>query len=108
MPTPAELSAFLGPTYGANLDSDQAASVLQVVTSHARAHTRGVGFDADGNPNADIAACILSGAARLISHIRMVQTYESFGPAIASFGAAPFSWSLAETLTLDRYTVNAL
>ncbi|SHX04580.1 Uncharacterised protein [Mycobacteroides abscessus subsp. abscessus] len=102
-PTPTELGALLGRP----VTTEQADAVLAVVTGHARAYTRGRGFT-DGIPNSDIHAVILSAAARLVSHPAQVGTAVVKGPEQASWTAAPFAFSLAERMTLDRYRVNAL
>lgn len=105
MPTAEELAAFLGPRY--SVDADQAEAVIAVVTAHANAYTRGQGFT-DGVPNADVSSAILTASARLISHSRQVGVGEVYGPSSAQYAAAPFSWSVAELLVLDRYRVKAL
>ncbi|PVA40351.1 hypothetical protein DDJ98_01605 [Mycobacteroides abscessus] len=102
-PTPAELGALLGRS----VTAEQANAVLVVVTGHARAYTRGRGFS-DSAPNADVHAVILSAAARLITNPGQVGRSVIHGPEQASWQAAPFAWSVAERLTLDRYRVNAL
>lgn len=103
-PTATDVATFLGPTV--TVDTSQATSVIAVVTSQASAYTRGEGFT-DGVPNADISAVILTASARLLSHPRQNQSYETFGPAIASFGAALPQWSVAEKYVLDRYRKRA-
>lgn len=104
-PTASDLSAFLGPRQSVN--ATQANSVLSVVKSMALSYVRGQGF-VGGEPNDEIAAVILTAAARLLSHSRQVSVGETFGPSSANFAAAPFSWSVAELMVLDRYRVKAL
>ncbi|ORA11375.1 hypothetical protein, partial [Mycobacterium arosiense] len=69
-------------------------------------YTRGIGFT-DGVPNTDLSAVILSATARLVTYAGQVQTYQTQGPETMSFGAAPFAWSTAELLVLNRYRVRA-
>ncbi|ORA17362.1 hypothetical protein [Mycobacterium arosiense] len=104
-PTASDVATFLGPNI--TVDTAQATSVIAVVTAEANAYTRGEGFTA-GVPNSDISAVILTASARLLSHPRQNQSYETFGPAIASFGASLPQWSVAEKYVLDRYRVRAL
>lgn len=105
-PTAADLSAFLGPRYP--VDTGQAIAILSVVTAMCRAYTRSSGFDSEGLPNPDLSAVILSASARLLSHSRQISVSETYGPNSAAFASAPFSWSVAELATLDRYRVKAL
>ncbi|UXA08680.1 hypothetical protein KXD96_11770 [Mycobacterium sp. SMC-2] len=105
-PTASDLGTFLGPMYGADLDSGQATSVLATVTAMASAYTRGVGFT-NGVPNSDISAVILTASARMISHIRQTQVYEVQGPESQNIMDNKLVWSTAELSVLNRYRVMA-
>lgn len=104
-PTAADLAAFIGPNHPPT--SSQSTSVIGVVTSMASAYTRGVGFT-DGVPNSDISSVILTAGARLLSHARQVSVSETQGPESAQYAAAPFEWSVAELMTLNRYRAMAM
>ncbi len=106
LPTSADLSALMGR----NLDSEQAVQVLAIVTSMAKAHTRGGrGFDANGDPVAEIRAVILTASARLLSNAKGGLLYdESVGPESISYRSAFNGWTLVERMCLDRYRINAL
>lgn len=99
-PDATALGAFLGRT----VDSAQAASVIQVITSLAKSYTRGQGFT-DAGPNEDIASVILTASARLISNSTGLRYAEVEGPSQVSYSTAFVGWSLAETLVLNRYRV---
>jgi len=102
-PTAGELGKFLGR----EVNADQAAEVIRAVTAQASAYTRGYGFTS-GVPCDEIRSCILTCAARLISHPRQVGMDETRGPDSARWMASPISWSVSELLTLDRYAPQAL
>ncbi|MCV7132521.1 hypothetical protein H7J06_05935 [Mycobacterium hodleri] len=93
---------------GRNLDSEQAVQVLAIVTSMAKAHTRGRGFDANGDPVAEIRAVILTASARLLSNAKGLLYDESVGPESISYRSAFNGWTLVERMCLDRYRINAL
>lgn len=101
-PDAAALGAFLGRT----VDSAQAASVVQVITSLAKSYTRGQGFT-DAGPNDDIAAVILTASARLISNSSGLQYSESEGPSAVEFRSAFNGWTLPEMFALNRFRVRA-
>lgn len=99
-PTTGDLSDFLGT----EVNADQAAAVLSVITSMASAYVRGQGITA-GEPNDDIRAVILSAAARLVSNAAQVES-ESMGPFAVTYRGFD-GWTIAEKYTLDRYRVKA-
>jgi hypothetical protein len=82
------------------------AQVLATVTQLAQAYTRGVGFTGS-TPNADIAAVILTAAARLLAHPRQLAIDETVGPDSASFHGGFTGWTVLETIVLNRYRVTA-
>ena len=104
-PTYTDLGALLGRA----VTSEQGGAVLSVVSSMAKAYTRGVGFTADG-PNDEIRAVILSAASRLVvnSPNPQASTFETHGPDSFRHEGAPFAFSVSELMTLNRYRVRAL
>lgn len=101
MPTSSGLGAFLGRT----VTPEQGAAVLEVVTAMARAYTRNVGFDEDGEPNEEIGAVILSCSARLIapSPNAQLDVSESHGPSSVRVSGSPVGFSVTELMVLNRY-----
>lgn len=73
-PTVQDLQQFVGR----DLDTLQAISHLEMVTAFARAYTRGRGFT-DGEPADDIAAVIVTCAARMMANPEGT-IYETIGP----------------------------
>lgn len=104
MPDADDLTQLLAPTV--EVDGDQAAAVVGIVTAMARAYTRGGGFAA-GSPNEEIGAVILTAAARLLAHPRQVQLGEVVGPMSVTFGRGFDGWTVAETFVLNRYRKRA-
>lgn len=105
MPTADDLAQLLSPTL--EVDGDQAAAVVGIVTAMARAYTRGGGFAA-GSPNEEIGAVILAAAARLLAHPRQVQMGEVIGPMSVTHGRGFDGWTVAETYVLNRYRATAM
>lgn len=91
---------------GRKVSAEQAEAVIAIVTSMARAYTRGTGFTA-GEPNEDIRAVILTASARLLSNPSGLLFDDSVGPESVSYRSAFTSWTTAELFTLNRYRVRA-
>lgn len=90
-----------------SLQSGDVATALAVVTTMARAYTRGRGF-VGGEPNDDIAAVITTAATRLAGNgdqlaRKKVDDIEYEFSLRGSFG-----WTLAEQVVLNRYRVRAM
>lgn len=102
-PTVADLEAFLGAEDA--LDVSNAERVLATVEQMVRAYTRDAGF-IDGEPGDDIAAVIVSAAARLIGNPTNDQ-YTQTGPFSVRPGTFA-GWTLPELAVLHRYRVRAL
>lgn len=102
-PTSADLAAFTGK----ELNADQATAVIEVVTAMARSYTRGKGFTADGEPNDDVRAVILSGSARLLADTSQIMQSETMGPFSVQFRAGFDGWTVAESYVLNRYRERA-
>ena len=101
--TSTQLAAFLGTT----LNTSKADAVLSVITALARSYTRGRGFNFYDKPNEDVAAVILSAAARLYRDPSQIVSQETMGPFSVSYRAGFDGWSVAELGTLNRYRVRA-
>lgn len=102
-PTVIDLGAFVGR----ELNADQAAAVIQVVTAMASAYTRGRGFTA-GEPNSDdVRAVILSASARLLADTSQITADRQMGPFRVSYRAGFDGWSTAELAVLNRYRERA-
>lgn len=84
---------------------------VDAVTLMARAYTRGEGFDQGDDydePNAEIAAAILTAACRLSRNPGQLATSETMGPFGFEVRGGFQGFSLAELAALDRYRVHGL
>lgn len=100
--TGTQVAEFLG---GGN-DSDLvtlAENHAQVLTNMCLAYTRGVGFTAEGVPNAQIASVIVTAAARLVANPEQIAT--DVGGVSTRGGFNGFN--LAELFVLNRYRKQA-
>lgn len=93
---------------GQDVNAEQAASVLAIITSMAKAHTRGRGFDANGDPADEIRSTILTASARLISNSKGLLYDETVGPESISYRSVFNGWTLVERMCLDRWRVKAI
>lgn len=98
-PLTAELADFVG----AEVNEDQAASVVRLVTALAKSYTRGSGFDSAGNPAPDLAAVIVTASARLMRDPSQMIDTEAAGPFRVSYRSGFDGWSCAELAALNRY-----
>lgn len=90
------------------LDSTTAAEkAVPVLTSMAKAYTRGRGFAGDV-PNAEIAAVITTAAARFASNPSQLSRAQTIGPFVEDVRAGFQGWTLAEQIVLNRYRVRAM
>jgi hypothetical protein len=102
-PTGADLTAFVGR----EINAEQATAVLGVVIALASSYTRGKGFTG-GEPTADIAAVILTAAARLIADPGQITDEQVLGPFRVSYNTGHTAqWSTAELFVLNRYRERA-
>lgn len=99
--TGQRVADFLGGGGDANLVT-LAGSHAQVVTQMCRAYTRDGGFS-DGVPNDDIAAVIVTAAARLVANPEQIPS--DVGSVSMRGGFSGFS--LTERLVLNRYRKKA-
>lgn len=102
-PTVADLSNLLGCT----VSDDQGGAALSLVTQLAAAYTRDRGFTS-GAPNSDIAAVIVSAAARLVKNPSQLARSATYGPSSVAFTTAWTGWTVVEQIVLDRYRIRAV
>lgn len=89
-------------------DEDRAVTIVNLVTAMARAHTRDAGF-ADGVPNDDVAAVIVTASARLLAHSDQLPMSQSLGAISVEYPRGGFQgFNLVERALLDRYRQKAL
>ena len=79
---------------------------VPVITTMAKAYTRGRGFDGD-EPNDEIAAVITTAAARLAANGAQISSSETAGPFAHDVRSFFTGWTLAELFVLNRYRVRA-
>jgi len=98
-PTGFDVAAFLGRGGDSDLVG-LAFEHLPLVTTFARAYTRGKGFDATGEPNAELAAVIVTATARLVTNPTSERREQ-----LGDYGRTPHvdGWSLPELDVLHRY-----
>lgn len=82
------------------------ATVVPIITTIAKAYTRGRGFD--GNvPNEEISAVITTAAARLAANGPQLAVDRTIGPFTESLRGGFTGWTIAELYVLNRYRVRA-
>ena len=100
-PTGADIAAFLGQG-----DDEQLVALagqhVTIITAMARAFTRGNGF-VDAEPNDELAAVIITAAARLVANPEQLAT--TTGSVTVNGGFT--GWTLAELFVLNRYRKRA-
>lgn len=103
--TPEELAGRLTDLRGG---TNQPSTVIDIVTTMAKAYTRGAGFNKAGEPNSDISAVIVTASVRLLAHPDQLPMSQTMGAFSVEFPRGGFSgWTLAERFVLDRYRVKA-
>lgn len=100
-----EVLAFLGEHTWTATDLAQVESHVHTATMMVKAYTRGAGFPG-GEPAEDVAAVIVSCAARLVRNPTLDRT-QTVGPFQTSPGTFQ-GWSLAELAVLHTYRRRAL
>ncbi len=100
--TSTQVLEFLGRPDDTAL-AGSAQQAIPVVTTMARAYTRGKGFDTFGEPEDDMDAVILSAAARLASNPSQIASDETAGPFTRSLRGSFNGWTIAELSVLNRY-----
>lgn len=104
LPTAQTVASFLGHDSHPDVLA-LAEGAVSAMTAAARSHTRGRGFTDDGQVADDLAAVIITAAARLTTNPQQLAR-ESLGSQTAWY--RPAEWTLAERITLDRYRVKAV
>ncbi|OCB20062.1 hypothetical protein A5674_05675 [Mycobacterium malmoense] len=98
MATPADVDALLAGGTDA---------IVPLITTMAKAYTRGQGFDGD-TPNAEIGAVITTASARLAANPKQLGNTETAGPFSAAVVGGFNGWTLAEQFVLNRYRKRAM
>lgn len=83
-------------------------TAVPVVTAFAKAYTRGRGFDAQGEPNDEIAAAITTAAARLASNGAQMSASQGVDGRSTEVRSWFTGWTLAELAVLNRYRKRAM
>lgn len=90
-----------------SLKSGESATVVPIVTTIAKAYTRGRGFTGN-EPNAEIAAVITTASARLSQNPKGLSQQRIDDCEVQySLLSSGFAWTLAEQIVLNRYRVRA-
>lgn len=92
----------------AGQSTQAAGAAVAIITTIARAYTRGRGFDDLGEPNDEIAAAITTAAARLAGNARQINYSQTISELSTDLRSAFTGWTLAEKYVLDRYRVRAM
>jgi len=82
-------------------------TVVPIVTTMAKAYTRGRGFTS-GEPNDEIAAVITTAAARLAANAEQLARKKVDDVEYEYTLRGSFGWTLAEQIVLNRYRVTAM
>lgn len=106
MPTTADVTNWLGDLAG-RASADALAAHLDAATTMVRSYTRGAGFDdTTGEPNDELAAVIVSLAARSVLNPTAVRSagFDATGEySEQRMHAFPGGFTLLETVVLNRY-----
>ncbi len=81
-------------------------TVIPLLTTMARAYTRGNGFDGN-EPNSEIEVAITTAAARLAANASQLSHATNVGPLAQDLRGGFTGWSVAELTVLNRYRVRA-
>ncbi|MFS0900286.1 hypothetical protein [Mycolicibacterium litorale] len=88
-------------------DNPAVGQVVPIITTMAKAYTRGRGFD--GNvPNDELAAVITTASARLAANGRQSAVRDKVDDVEREFRTFFQGWTLAEQSVLNRYRVRAM
>ncbi|ART72277.1 hypothetical protein BTO20_30305 [Mycobacterium dioxanotrophicus] len=96
----------VNPTTVTSLQSGEVTTVVPIVTTMAKAYTRGRGFTGN-EPNDEIAAVIATASARLAANGTGLQSKKVDDVEYQYSLASSFGWTLAEQIVLNRYRVRA-
>lgn len=98
---PADVTALI------DRNSPPVDQAIAVLTTVAKAYTRGNGFDGNA-PNDDIRAAITLAAARLAANGRQSLDRKKVDDVEREFRSSFQGWSLAELAVLNRYRKTAM
>ncbi len=96
----------VNPTTVTSLQTGDVTTVVPIVTTMAKAYTRGRGFTG-AEPNEDIAAVISTASARLAANGTGLMSKKVDDVEYQYSLASSFGWTLAELFVLNRYRVRA-
>lgn len=82
-------------------------AIVPLITTMAKAYTRGQGFDGD-EPNPEIAAVITTASARLAANPKQLGNTDTAGPFSETVVGGFNGWTLAEQFVLNRYRKRAM
>lgn len=85
-----------------------AEAAVPLLTLFAKSHTRGRGFDAMGEPNAEIAAAITTAAVRFAANCAQTSVSHTIDDATSDVRSWFTGWTLPELVVLNRYRVRAM
>lgn len=97
----------IDPADVTSLIEGDVAAVVPLVTTMAKAYTRGQGFTGN-EPNDEIAAAISTAAARLAANGPQLRRNKVDDVEWEAALAPAFAWSLAELFVLNRYRKRAM
>ena len=81
--------------------------MIPIITTMAKAYTRGRGFD-DGEPNDELAAVITTAAARLAANGSQGLWRKRVDDVEYDWRSSFTGWTLAEQAVLNRYRKRAM
>lgn len=94
------------PAVVTSLSAGDVTTVVPIITTLARAYTRGRGFTGN-EPNEEVQAVITTAAARLAGNGDQIAKDSTAGPFSMSLRNAFSGWTAAELAVLNRYRVRA-
>lgn len=89
-----------------DLNSPAVEQAVPLITTMAKAYTRGRGFIGN-EPNREIAAVITIAAARFAANGRQTSSSMTHGPFVQDLRSFFTGWTVAEQIILNRYRVRA-
>ncbi|WP_304106406.1 hypothetical protein [Mycolicibacterium bacteremicum] len=96
----------VNPTTVTSLSQGDVTTVVPIITTMAKAYTRGRGFSGN-EPNDEIAAVITTAAARLAANGKQASYSSTAGSFAQDLRTYFTGWTLTELAVLNRYRVRA-
>ena len=96
----------VNPTTVTSLSQGDVTTVVPIITTMAKAYTRGRGFTGN-EPNDEIAAVITTAAARLAANGKQASYSSTAGSFAQDLRTYFTGWTLTEQIVLNRYRVRA-